>query len=164
MRTIIPLSTHLAIYLPREIVALVDYSDRDIAESAAWYALTEKHPYVLAHCAGRTLYLHSVIMARLFPEYEGEVDHKNRNPLDNRRQNLRIATRSENCANSRGRGRSQFRGVAWHKRANKWVASLRLNKKQIHLGYFSSETAAARAYDVRAKVVHGEFANLNFPE
>ena len=60
-------------------------------------------------------------------------------------------------------GSSKYKGVTWHKMGKKWVAAIQLNRKQYHLGHFSNEIDAARAYDEKAKELHGEFAYLNFP-
>ena len=95
-----------------------------------------------------------------------QVDHVNRNKLDNRRSNLRLATRSENAANkSKAKGcTSQFRGVTWRGRVNKskpWGAYINKNGQRIELGYFKYEKDAAHAYDKIAKEIYGEFACIN---
>jgi hypothetical protein len=72
-----------------------------------------------------------------------EVDHINGNKLDNRRANLRLATRRENGQNLRSRGgTSRYRGVSWHKASGKWRAGTRLAGKAYHLGCFTSEDEA----------------------
>lgn len=93
------------------------------------------------------------------------VDHKNRDTLDNRRENLRVATTSQNGANQSKRpgGSSRFKGVCWDKSRGKWKARIMLNYKNVHIGRFLVEEDAARAHDVRAREVWGEFAVLNFP-
>ena len=95
-----------------------------------------------------------------------EVDHINRNSLDNRRCNLRIATRSLNGANrvKQTNNTSGFKGVNWFAETNRWRARLKANGKETHLGYFLSITEAAKAYDKAAKEHFGDFACLNFPE
>ena len=93
------------------------------------------------------------------------VDHRNCDGLDNRRSNLRIATRCQNRCNtktSKAACSSQYRGVAWYKQTKRWKASIQSQGKSIALGYFDSEIDAARAYDEAAKKYHGEFARLNF--
>ena len=92
------------------------------------------------------------------------VDHINRNPLDNRRANLRIVTKSQNNMNRSGRRgtSSKYKGVSWSKTINCWRAMISVNKKGIFLGRFDSETEAAKAYDEAAKKYHGEYAYLNF--
>ncbi len=119
-------------------------------------------PYAVAH-VGRTIYLHRLVMAA--PEGV-EVDHVNGNPLDNRRANLRLATRSQNAANRPSyRGSSRFKGVC---RANtqspRWRAWILFEGKSRYLGSYHSEDEAARAYDAAAYEQWGEFAHLNFPE
>ena len=92
-----------------------------------------------------------------------DTDHINGNGLDNRRVNLRPCTPSQNQHNRRSFcGTSKYKGVSWHKRDKKWQAYIRLNGKLIHLGLFDSEIEAARAYDIKAKELFGEFAHLNF--
>ncbi len=92
------------------------------------------------------------------------VDHRNNNPLDNRRENLRLATHSQNMCNRRKRKNttSRFNGVSFNKKYKKWCAQISYNRKQIWLGRFDSELDAAHAYDVAAKKYHKEFARLNF--
>jgi hypothetical protein len=78
---------------------------------------------------------------------------------------LRLATVSQNCYNRRRKGgSSSFKGVYWDKEKNKWRANITHDKRRIHLGFFTTEEAAAHAYDVAAKELHKEFAVLNFPE
>ena len=93
------------------------------------------------------------------------VDHRDGKTLDNRTENLRLSTPSQNSCNSRrdkSKTYSKYRGVSFSKRKQKWFAAIRINGKKTWLGYFTSETAAAKAYDVAAKKYHGEFARLNF--
>ena len=105
------------------------------------------------------LWMHSFILGCKKGE---EGDHKNHDTLDNRRENLRKATRSENARNMRiSTNTSGYRGVCWHQ--NRWVAMIKIHQKPIYLGRFRSKEDAARAYDAAAKIHHGEFATLNFP-
>jgi hypothetical protein len=93
----------------------------------------------------------------------GEViDHKNLNTLDNRKENLRVCTKAENNRNIRGRkGTSKYKGVCWDKNRNKWLSSIQFNNKHIHIGYFINEDEAAKAYNLKAEELFGEFALLN---
>jgi hypothetical protein len=93
------------------------------------------------------------------------VDHKNSNTLDNRRTNLRLATKAENVHNSRKRANtsSRFIGVYCDKRCGRWTAQIVYQGKTISLGRFDSEIDAAHAYDEAAQKYRGEFARLNFP-
>lgn len=98
---------------------------------------------------------------------EGMVwDHINGNTLDNRRQNLRHATHSESCRNRRHWGKtSPYRGV-FHRpdRRKHWRALIRVNGVETVIGNFDSAEDAARAYDSKARELHGVFARLNFPD
>ncbi len=114
----------------------------------------------------RKIYLHRVLAGAV----EGEiVDHINRNPLDNRKSNLRIASPTINNIN-RGKNKtwkgrptsSVYKGVSWNQKMKMWQAYIWCNKRT-HLGYFSEEGDAAGAYDIRAFELHGEYAYLNFP-
>jgi len=93
------------------------------------------------------------------------VDHRNRNGLDNRRANLRLATYSQNNCNKpkRKNTSSRFIGVCFNKLNQCWGAHIQHQGGKIFLGYFDSETEAAKAYDAAAKKYHGAFARLNFP-
>eukprot|EP01047_Picozoa_sp_COSAG01_P099216 COSAG01_NODE_29273_length_641_cov_1.178967_1_plen_74_part_01 len=58
---------------------------------------------------------------------------------------------------------SSYRGVSWHKQQGQWKAQIQHGGRQQHLGRFTDEAEAARAYDVRARQLHGAAARLNFP-
>jgi len=91
------------------------------------------------------------------------VAHINGDGLDNRRENLRFSDPQKNIANSKKRKimSSRFKGVCWHRAAQKWMAAITKDRKQIYLGLFEDEIAAAQAYDVKAKEIFGEYASLN---
>lgn len=92
----------------------------------------------------------------------GQIDHVNGNPSDNRLANLRECTGSQNMMNQ-GPKKGRYRGVYFSKNANKWHAQIGASRKSKHIGYFDTEDDAARAYDLVAADLHGEFARLNFP-
>lgn len=91
-------------------------------------------------------------------------DHKDRNPFNNQKVNLRRTTYSLNNVNIvRPAGKSGYRGVSWTRLNKKWLAKISLNGNQICIGHFEDKIEAAKAYDKKALELHGEFAILNFP-
>lgn len=88
--------------------------------------------------------MHRVLMGLPSNRDGLEVDHINRDTLDNRRANLRIVTRAQNNQNrAKPLGTtSSHRGVYWHKNNRKWVASIKVSGKDIGLGSFESEAEA----------------------
>ncbi len=90
-----------------------------------------------------------------------EVDHKSGNRLDNRRDNLRFCTRTENSRNMRKRkSSSRFKGVVWNKYHNKWTARIKIDGKAKFLGHFEMEDEAGMAYRTAALRYFGEFARF----
>ena len=147
-------------------VALVDDDDYELVAQYKWLFWLpadrfRRVPYArLASVRNGGPYLmHQMITG--WPE----TDHRNHDGLDNRRHNLRQATRSQNLANQRPQvGRSsRFKGVCWDRFNRKWHAKVQVNYRQCNLGLFMSEEDAARAYDAAALAAWGEFACLNFP-
>jgi hypothetical protein len=94
------------------------------------------------------------------------IDHRDRNGMNNQRENLRPATGSQNACNQRlpRSNRSGLRGVCWGTKRKKWIASISVSGERRYLGGFDSKEEAARVYDDAAVRFHGEFAQLNFPE
>lgn len=92
------------------------------------------------------------------------VDHRNGDTLDNRRSNLRLCTHAQNIRNQRHRtdGVSRYRGVL--KSRGRWVARIKVDYRQIHLGTYEHEHDAALVYDVAARKHFGDFARPNFPD
>ncbi|WP_061576552.1 HNH endonuclease [Bacillus licheniformis] len=108
----------------------------------------------------KTIRMHREILK---PPPELVVDHINRDKLDNRRENLRIATRSQNTANSikPSTNKSGYKGVHYRKDQRKWRACIRVNQKNISLGQYDDPEKAARAYNKAAVEYFGEYARLN---
>lgn len=109
----------------------------------------------------KSILMHRVIMKASLTE---EVDHINGNRLDNRKNNLRIASRKENGRNQLVQKRiksSKYKGVSFYKPTKKWRASIKFNQKSFNLGYFLSEKEAALVYNKKATELFGEFAKLN---
>jgi hypothetical protein len=93
-----------------------------------------------------------------------DVDHIDGNGLNCQRENMRRATRQQNCINTRIRcdNTTGFRGVVL--RGDKFDGHIKVGGRKLHLGRFSTATAAALAYDRAALQYHGEYARLNFPQ
>ena len=92
-----------------------------------------------------------------------QLDHIDGTRNSNRIENLREASRAENSFNvgsSKG-STSQYKGVSWYSKYQKWVAQCRVNGKGKHLGYFKCEHEAAEAYRKATEQIHGNFANYN---
>ncbi len=108
----------------------------------------------------------SVVMHRylLHPPPEMTIDHINRNGLDNRRSNMRLATVQENCWNRKQANHSTgFIGVTWLKPQRIYQAKIRQDGKCYSLGCFKDPVKAAHAYDEACRRMRGEFAMVNFP-
>ncbi len=108
-----------------------------------------------------TILMHREIIGASRPEQL--VDHVNHFTLDNRVKNLRIATHSQNGKNRRSakNSTSRFLGVTFSNCRNKWIAQIKIDGKNRHIGSFDSEIQAALKYNEAAKIHHGDFANLN---
>lgn len=91
------------------------------------------------------------------------IDHKDGIKLNNKIENLRTATVSQNSCNLRttGKNSSGFKGVSYNKEKNKWLAQIKANKQYYFLGYHNLPEAAYEAYKIAANKYHGEFANFN---
>jgi len=159
--------------LTKGLITLVDAADFEGVRVHKWYAQKARINYYAARRLGRQIILlHRVLVQ---PPKGLVVDHREHNTLDNRRSFLRLATFQQNSANSKkiaGRT-SEYKGVCRVKpivnATNIWMAYIGgsvsdgARLKRIHLGYFPTEVAAARAADEAAKLHFGEFAILNFP-
>lgn len=154
--------------LTRGLEAIVDDDVYEWASKLKWHAHIGRgglgSPYAKrkAHGGGNSRLLHREIVSA---DSGQVVDHINGDTLDNRRDNLRICTDSQNKQNvpKRSTSSSKFKGVSWQARDKRWVASIRKERKTRHLGVFRNEEDAARAYDAAARIHFGSFARLNFP-
>lgn len=94
------------------------------------------------------------------------VDHINGDTLDNRLENLRICSNSQNSHHRVRKQRStssRYHGVTWHKSSGKWQVSVGIRGQRCYVGLFSDEITAAMAADLKSLEIFGEFARLNFP-
>lgn len=152
--------------LPGGFVTIIDDADELLVSGFPWRTLKTRSSdtrYVHAWNGRQHFYMHRLISGAAGGE---RVDHINRDGLDNRRRNLRVATPSQNGANRVADRRrlgtsSRYKGVAWDKTRSKWAAYIHIDGKTRGLGRFATELEAAAAYDRAAIEAWGRFARLN---
>lgn len=171
----LPLDNVIEIPLTQGQLTIVDAIDADLAR-VKWCALFQ-HSYAGGgkFTAARntptingkrtTEMMHRVILSRKLGRsllHSELVDHIDGNPLNNCRDNLRIATHSQNLMNKgkQSTNTSGYKGVSWHKGARKWAAQIIVNGKRLYIGEFKTPEEAHVAYCEAAKELHGEFANF----
>lgn len=153
------------IWLSKGQFTLVDDEDYERLSRFKWYARKSKNTFYATRRLGKHgdhIQMHrDIVGINEYPKLF--ADHEDHNGLNNQRDNLRVATRSQNNANKKAIGVSIYLGVFYNKQCvNKpWYSRIRKNKKTRHLGYFANEMEAAIAYNNAAIKIHGEFANLN---
>lgn len=166
-------STTVELTLTNGQVILIDAADYEWISQHKWSPCGINQRYICrskrAHetggkwVPGAAVYLHREIMK---PQGREMVDHINQNGWDNRRSNLRIATKSQNMANKPKirSNTSGYKGVSMVKKTGKWRARTNCNGREYTIGYFDNPEDAARAYDRKVIELFGDFAYLNFPE
>lgn len=149
--------------LTRKKVAVINKNDFQLVNQFKWHA--SAYGYAVSdqrYKLGKYLFMHRLIMNAKEDE---EVDHINGDKLDNRKSNLRICTRTEQLRNTKKRSDStnKFKGIVKRPNRNKpWHARIKVNKKEISLGYYVTQEEAAKAYDQAAIKYFGKFARINF--
>lgn len=146
------------------VFALVDNEDFEIVSKFRWRLNGDG--YVVANgkegTKSRILRLHQLIC----PAPTGlATDHANRDTLDCRRSNLRLATKFQNNFNRRPQKnkRSKYKGVCWYYKKNYWHVRIYFEYTQIHIGSTRDEAEAGYLYDQVALQLFGDFAYLNTP-
>lgn len=135
----------------RGLFALIDDRDFENVNQYNWYITT----FGYAASNGVNKNKHPITMHRfLFQELDKkmDIDHIDRNKLNNTRGNLRIATRSQNMANM------NKPNVYWIKKYGKWHARVVMNYKKHHVGYFDDKETAIQAYQIAKKELFGDYA------
>lgn len=108
----------------------------------------------------KTIYLHKEVFG--FVPLGYVVDHKDRNVLNNQKENLRLATISQNNQNNDQQlsSKSGRKGVSWYAKRSCWRAAISVNGKKVHLGYFATVEEAAEVYTKAALKQYGKFSPL----
>ena len=159
------------IELSQGMIALVNDDDYGRINSSKWCVARGRQGRLVAMRTDRndeqqrTVLMHREIIGENLIPKGFVIDHINGNPLDNRRQNLRICKRGQNTKNCKKytNNTTGFMGVHYNIRLNKWTAKIQSNGISYWLGTFVSPMEAAMAYDEAASDLHNEFATLNFP-
>ena len=120
-----------------------DVDDYESIKEHCWFESWNKdktYNFIMSHIDGQNVRLHQFVFGK-------RVDHKDKNALNNRKNNLRIATHQENCWNRGAHrdGSSGVAGVCWAKREELWRAYITIDGKQKNLGYFDSKDGAIKA-------------------
>lgn len=156
----------MSIPLTKGYTAIIDERDGYLA-AHQWHAHPTRHTVYAARSVGphgqqKTILLHRAILQA---PVGMEVDHWDGNGLNNRRSNLRLATRAQHSTNNHTVvGAVPFRGVFTDKKTpGIWRAGIRHQGVRTSLGNFTSAEEAARAYDEAALRLHGPCAKVNFP-
>lgn len=142
-----------------EIFAIVDKDVYDEVNKHKWNL--NKDGYAQGSVDGKPITMHKYLKGQ--PPKGLVIDHKNLNKLDNRRDNLKFSTISQNTQNKAKKSNtsSTYIGVTWDKIRNKWQARITIEGKYNDLGSFDDEIEAAKAYDTAAFLIHGPDARTN---
>ena len=137
------------IQLSRGLVALVDDNFFEMLNKYKWHAKPSRNTFYaetsIKNKDGKYIVtkMHRMIMG--FP-IGMDIDHVDRNGLNNQISNLQIVTERKNCCNRGIKKTSRFHGVSWHSQRGYWVARITIGKHYKHLGCFSIEEDAHTAY------------------
>ena len=156
------------IILTQGKVAIVDDIDFEYLNQFKWYASKSSGKfYARRNLRINKKYFGCILMHRLIiknTDSKMHTDHYNGDTLDNRKENLRICTASENLRNQKKHfnNKSGYKGVGkYDNNKSKFRSYITYEKKRVHIGYYNTEKEAAKAYNDAALKYHGEFANLN---
>lgn len=158
------------------LIALIDDADLPLTSPYHWYAMKTTNNdnwYVCAEAKDpsckrgrRTISLHRLLLDVSVGQRSIKIDHHNGNTLDNRRNNIRIATPQQNARNVRRirkDNHSGVKGAHFCKKSGKWMATIYPERggKALYLGRFTTPAEAGAAYDVAARKLFGDFAATN---
>ena len=157
-------------------IAIVSEADHDFLNQFHWHF--SKRGYACARINNKLVLMHRLILQRKLGRDitpKEQCDHINHDRIDNTRENLRLVSNQQNCFNTGKANRkcsSKYKGVCLsiqrYKRKDgsiteypTWIAYIKKDKKRFHIGCFKTEKEAAEAYNAKAVILFGEYANLN---
>jgi hypothetical protein len=146
------------LFLPRSVATLLDADDLPLVLPYRWFFLPATGYATTNPRGGTACPMHTILSP------DQRVDHANRNRLDNRRENLRPATQQQNSWNRRKSSTarvSRYKGVFFNHQRRRWFARVRKDGRSYSGGWGTSEEAAARWYNQKARELFGDFAKLN---
>jgi HNH endonuclease len=155
----IPASMKLIPLSNSSLKAIVSDRDYKLVKGRTWRLRPDKRTnYAVADTNTRRFWMHRVIKPGL-----PQIDHKDRNGLNNQRSNLRGCTTSQNQANRVKcvAGSSRYKGVSWSQEHRRWKAAIKKDGQPFFGGHHRREIDAARAYNRMAKKLFGPFARIN---
>jgi hypothetical protein len=145
--------------------ATIDAADAPVVGALNWrvHEIRNDLRYAVRTDKGQWVGLHRFLMQ---PDPGMIVDHVNGDGLDCRRVNMRVTTQHGNMMNRQAaiKNATGYKGVRYRSDKRRWVANIGYRGATYHLGLFRDAEAAARAYDAKARELHGDHARLNFPD
>ena len=141
-------------YVDGKLIAKTNSKCRKAGDALS--SLTDKG-YLRSSVGGKSYRVHRLVFLYHHGYMPIQVDHIDGNRMNNRIENLREATSSQNNQNRKSTSSSGVKGVVWHKQSKKWVASICVNRKSVHLGSFISIEEAALVANKARQSAHGEF-------
>lgn len=141
-------------YVDGKLIAKTNSKQRKVGDALS--SLTDKG-YLRSSVGGKSYRVHRLVFLHHHGYMPTQVDHIDGDRMNNRIENLREATSSQNNQNRKATSSSGIKGVVWHKQSMKWVASICVNRKSVHLGSFLSIEEAALVANRARQSAHGEF-------
>lgn len=152
------------------LLEVFDYKDGDLywkvtkssnAKAGNLAGFVNKLGYSKTSIDKKQYFTHRLIFLMHYGFLPKIVDHKDKNPLNNKIENLRAADRFENCQNAKTpvTNKSGIKGVNWHKKLQKWNVQLNVNGKKKNFGYYNDIDYAKFVVEAMRYKYHRDFAS-----